>query len=64
MWPANTREQMFKCLSSLVILQAVIEKETATHSSILAWRLPWTEEPGGLQSMGSMGSHSQTRLSN
>ena len=29
------------------------EKEKATHSSILAWRIPWTEEPGGLQSMGS-----------
>ena len=28
------------------------EKEMATHSSILAWRIPWTEEPGGLQSMG------------
>ena len=28
-------------------------KETTTHSSILAWRIPWTEEPGGLQSMGS-----------
>ena len=28
------------------------EKETATHSSILAWRIPWTEEPGGLQFMG------------
>ena len=30
-----------------------MEKEMATHSSILAWRTPWTEEPGGLQSMGS-----------
>ena len=30
-----------------------LEKETAIHSSILAWRIPWTEEPGGLQSMGS-----------
>ena len=30
-----------------------LEKELATHSSILAWRIPWTEEPGGLQSMGS-----------
>ena len=30
-----------------------LEKEMAIHSSILAWRLPWTEEPGGLQSMGS-----------
>ena len=29
-----------------------IEKEMATYSSILAWRIPWTEEPGGLQSMG------------
>ena len=29
-----------------------MEKEMATHSSILAWRIPWTEEPGGLQSMG------------
>ena len=29
------------------------EKEMATHSSILAWEIPWTEEPGGLQSMGS-----------
>ena len=30
-----------------------LEKEMATHSSILAWRVPWTEEPGRLQSMGS-----------
>ena len=30
-----------------------LEKEMATHSSILAWRIQWTEEPGGLQSMGS-----------
>ena len=30
-----------------------LEKEMATHSSILAWRIPWTEEPGGLQFMGS-----------
>ena len=30
-----------------------LEKEMATHSSILAWGIPWTEEPGGLQSMGS-----------
>jgi len=29
-----------------------LEKEMTTHSSILAWRIPWTEEPGGLQSMG------------
>ena len=30
-----------------------LEKEMATYSSILAWRIPWTEEPGRLQSMGS-----------
>ena len=31
----------------------LLEKGMATHSSILAWRIPWTEEPGGLQSMRS-----------
>ena len=30
-----------------------LEEEMATHSSILAWRIPWTEDPGGLQSNGS-----------
>ena len=30
-----------------------LQKGMATHSSILAWEIPWTEEPGGLQSMGS-----------
>ena len=30
-----------------------VEKELATHSSILAWKIPWTEEPGGPRSMGS-----------
>ena len=35
-----------------------LEKETATHSSILAWEILWTEEPGGLQSAGSQrGEH-------
>ena len=29
------------------------EKAMATHSSILAWKIPWTDEPGGIQSMGS-----------
>ena len=36
-----------------------LEKGMATHSSVLAWRIPWTEEPGGLQSVGSQ---SRTRL--
>ena len=33
-------------------LEDPLEKKMATHSSILAWKIPWTEEPGGLQSMG------------
>ena len=32
-----------------------LEEELATHSTILAWKIPWTEEPGGLQFMGSQG---------
>jgi len=38
-----------------------LEKGMATHSSILAWKIPWTEKPGGLQSMGLQ--KSWTRLS-
>ena len=34
-----------------------LKKETATHIIILAWEIPWTEEPGELQSMGSQKSH-------
>ena len=33
-------------------LENPLEEEMATHSSILAWKIPWTEKPGGLQSMG------------
>ena len=39
-----------------------LEKEMATHCSILAWSIPWTEEPGGLQSMGSQ--RNMTELTN
>ena len=39
-------------LSSIPGLEDPLEKAMATHSSILAWRIPWTEEPGGLESMG------------
>ena len=38
-----------------------LEKEMATHSRILAWEIPWTEEPGGLQSLG-VAKKSQTQL--
>ena len=37
-------------------LEDPLEKEMATHSSILTWEIPWTEEPGGLQSVGSQES--------
>ena len=36
-----------------------LEKETATHSSIVVWEIPWTEEPDGPQSMGSQKIHTQ-----
>ena len=39
-----------------------LEKETATHSTILAWRIPWTEELGGPQSMGRKESDTTERL--
>ena len=39
-----------------------LEKGTATHSSILAWEIPWTEEPGGLQSMGCQESDTSERI--
>ena len=40
-------------LGSIPGLKRSLEEEMATHSSILAWEIPWTEEPGGLQSVGS-----------
>ena len=36
----------------ILVWEDPLEKEMATHPSILAWRIPWTEEPGGLQSTG------------
>ena len=51
---------MIKCLPAVretrvpsLGWEDTLEKEMATHSSILAWKIPWTEEPGRLQSMGS-----------
>ena len=45
----ETQETWFRSLG----WKDPLEKEMATHSSILAWKIPWTKEPGGLQSMGS-----------
>ena len=44
---------MQETLVQLLGQEDPLEKEMATHSSILAWKIPWTEEPGGQQSMGS-----------
>ena len=47
--------QLKQCIKSKVIKNQqmlLMEKEMATNSGILAWKIPWTEEPGGLQSMG------------
>ena len=48
---AKSRTQLSKFLFTLHF--HALEKEMATHSSVLAWRIPGTEEPGGLPSMGS-----------
>ena len=44
---------MQEILFQLLGWEDPLEKEMATHSSVLAWEIPWTEEPGGLYSMGS-----------
>ena len=56
-------DQMVKNLPAMQEIQVQsldredpLEKGMATHSSVLAWRILWTQEPGGLQSTGSMGS--------
>ena len=46
---STMKESWFRFLS----LEDALEEGTATHSSVLAWRIPWTEEPGGLQSIVS-----------
>ena len=48
--PANAGD--IRDVGSIPGLEISLEKGMATHSSILAWIIPWTEEPGGLQSMG------------
>ena len=50
---ATTWEWRTHLFDILGVLMSYLEKEMATHSSILAWRIPWREEPGRLQSTGS-----------
>ena len=49
----NNQQHSCYCYVLLPQLGTSLEKGMATHSSVLAWRIPWTEEPGGLQSMES-----------
>ena len=48
-----TKVHLVKAMVSPVVMYGCAEKAMAPHSSTLAWKIPWTEEPGGLQSMGS-----------
>ena len=49
----RTRPAMQETLVQSLVREDPLEKEMATQSSVLAWKIPWTEEPGGLQSLGS-----------
>ena len=49
--PTNAGDTGYRGL--IPVQEVTLKKEMATHSSILAWRIPWTEEPGRLQSTGS-----------
>ena len=55
---------MQKTLVQFLGREDLLEKEMTTHSSVLAWEIPRTEEPGGLQSMGSQGLDTTERLNN
>ena len=59
------KQEMQKMLAQSLGRKDPLEKEMATHSSILAWEIPWSEEPGSLQSMGSqrVGYNLATKLS-
>ena len=48
-WLSEPKEMQFRSLDQ----EDLLEEEMITHSSILAWKMPWTEEPGSLQCMGS-----------
>ena len=58
--PANAED--IRDSGSTLGQEDALEEEMVTHSTILAWKIPWTEKPGGLQSMGS--KKIQTQLSN
>ena len=49
----NNPPSMWETLVQSLVQEDPLEEEMGTHSTILAWNIPWTEEPGRLQSMGS-----------
>ena len=51
-FPGGSDGKVSACNAEDLGWEDLLEKGTASHSSTLAWRIPWTEEPGGLQSMG------------
>ena len=51
---SNTKERQFQRIFKLLHNCINLKKAMAPHSSTLAWKIPWTEEPGRLQSMGSL----------
>ena len=55
--------EMQETLVQSLCREDLLEKKMVTHSSILAWRIPWTEEPGGLQSIGSQRVRSEEHTS-
>ena len=66
---ASPKAQLVKSLPAMQEIQVrflgwkdPLEKEMATHSSILAWEIPWTDEPGRLQSVGSQESDTAKQL--
>ena len=59
-WVTTKQQETQETWVLSLSLEDPLEKKMASHSSILIWKIPWTEEPGGLQSMGSQ--KSQTRF--
>ena len=51
---ANTELLFHESLIIYMFIYILLEKAMAPHSSTLAWKIPWAEDPGGLQSMGSL----------
>ena len=60
-FPSGSDGKESSCNAGDLVWEDPLEEGMAAHSNVLTWRIPWTEEPGGLQSMGLQ---SQTQLSN